>query len=189
MDAMHMNGHAVQGDLSQIVAPVGSKIDWPEVTEKGGPKGRSQRNIAAFLEHIGATLAFNELTYCTIIRRDGREIRLTDEEARGLWLEADALGLPSGERYFISVVENSARENSFHPVRDYLNRMEWDGIPRLDTWLSGYMDAEDNELNRAYGRKTLIGAVRRVRHPGAKHDTVLVLQGRQGRGKSWIFRI
>ena len=62
--------------------------------------------------------------------------------------------------------------------------LEWDGIERLDTWLSAFLDAEDNELNRAYGRKTLIGAVRRVRQPGCKHDTVLVLQGRQGKGKS-----
>ena len=111
---------------------------------------------------------------------------MTDEAAKGLWLEADRAGLPSGERYFISVLEDVGRANAFHPVRDYLARLEWDGIERLDTWLSGYLDAEDTELNRAYGRKTLIGAVRRVRRPGAKHDTVLVLQGLQGRGKSSV---
>ena len=51
-------------------------------------------------------------------------------------------------------------------------------------WLSAFLDAEDTELNRAYGRKTLIGAVRRIRQPGSKHDTCLVLQGPQGKGKS-----
>ena len=73
------------------------------------------------------------------------------------------------------------------PVRDYLDSLEWDGVDRLDTWLT-LLGAEDTELNRAYGRKTLIGAVRRARQPGAKHDTILVLQGPQGSGKSSAIR-
>jgi predicted P-loop ATPase len=181
---MLMNGHAAKAEASQIVVSDCGRIDWPELTEKGGVKGRSQANIAAFLDRIGASLAFNELAYCTVIRRKGREALLTDEAAKGLWLEADAMGLASGEAYFVAVLENTGRRNAFHPVRDYLAGLEWDGIERLDTWLPAFLDAEDTELNRAYGRKTLIGAVRRVRQPGAKHDTVLVLQGRQGKGKS-----
>ena len=162
----------------------GDSIDWPELSEKGGAKGRSQKNLAVFLDHIGAELTFNGLSCCTVVRGVGRETSLTDEAAKGLWLEADAMGLASGQAYFVAVLEDTGRRNPFHPVRDYLGSLEWDGIERLDTWLSAYLDAEDTELNRAYGRKTLIGAVRRVRQPGAKHDTVLVLQGRQGKGKS-----
>jgi predicted P-loop ATPase len=181
---MLMNGHAAKAEAAQIMIQDRGRIDWPELTEKGGVKGRSQQNIAAFLGHIGAELAFNGLAHCTVVRRQGRETLLTDEAAKGLWLEADAMGLASGETYFVAVLENTGRRNAFHPVRDYLASLEWDGIERLDTWLSAYLDAEDTELNRAYGRKTLIGAVRRVRYPGAKHDTVLVLQGLQGKGKS-----
>ena len=100
---------------------------------------------------------------------------------------------------------DTARRNSFHPVRQYLDGLEWDGIERLDTWLHAYLGAQDpepdlpddasqeerreragimRELVQQYGRKTLIGAVRRVREPGCKHDTLLVLQGKQGLGKS-----
>ncbi len=180
---MYVNGHAVHADASQIEVR-SQAIDWPDLTEKGNARGRSQANIAAFLDRIGAELAFNELAYCTVLRRNGRKSLLTDEAAKDLWLEADAAGLASGEAYFVAVLENMGRRNAFHPVRNYLAGLEWDGIERLDTWLAAYLDAEDNELTRAYARKTLIGAVRRIRQPGAKHDTVLVLQGRQGRGKS-----
>ena len=138
-------------------------IDWPDLTEKGNARGRSQANIAAFLDRIGAGLAFNELAYCTVMRRNGRESLLTDEAAKDLWLEADAAGLGSGEAIFVAVLENMGRRNAFHPVRNYLNGLEWDGIERLDTWLAAFLDAEDTELTRAYGRKTLIGAVRRIR--------------------------
>ena len=74
--------------------------------------------------------------------------------------------------------------HAFNPVRDYLSGLQWDGEPRLDTWLTTYLGAADEPLNRAIGRKVLIAAVRRVREPGAKFDTMLVLEGPQGSGKS-----
>jgi predicted P-loop ATPase len=80
-------------------------------------------------------------------------------------------------------------ENRFHPVRTYLNALEWDGRPRLDDWLTAYLGAEDTELTRAFGRATLIAAVRRIRRPGTKFDTVLVLEGKQGTGKSTAIQI
>ena len=57
-------------------------------------------------------------------------------------------------------------------------------MPRIAEWLHAYLGAENTELNSAYGRLHLIAAVRRVRRPGVKHDTILVLQGPQGKGKS-----
>ena len=77
-----------------------------------------------------------------------------------------------------------ARKNSFHPIRDYLDGLQWDSKPRLDKWLHTYLKAEDTELNSAYGRKHLIAAVRRVRRPGAKHDPMVILEGNQGDEKS-----
>jgi len=162
----------------------GASIDWPDLTERGGARGRSQPNIETFLKHTGVTLAFDAMAYRTIVTRAGEGETFTDEVAKGLWLEADRLGLPSGDAYFTAVIENLARKASFHPVRDYLNRLEWDGVPRIDEWLHAYLGAEDSKLNSAYGRLHLIAAVRRVRRPGVKHDTILVLQGPQGKGKS-----
>ena len=80
-------------------------------------------------------------------------------------------------------------DNSFDPVLDYLNGLKHDGTPRLDKWLTTYLGAEDNPFNRAIGRKVLVAAVRRVRQPGAKFDTILVLEGPQGSGKSSAIRI
>ena len=158
-------------------------IDWPEVTDKG-VKGRSQENIEAFLDHAGVTLRFDAMAYRTIVIRAGKSVTLTDEVAKGLWYEADRLGLPSKDAYFYGFLEDKARQASFHPIRDYLAALEWDGVPRFAEWLYAYFDAENTPLNSAYGRKHLIAAVRRVRQPGCKHDAMLTLQGGQGKGKS-----
>ncbi|MBQ3426618.1 MAG: hypothetical protein IJH37_05665 [Clostridia bacterium] len=78
-------------------------------------------------------------------------------------------------------------DRSFHPIRDYLAGLpEWDKTPRVDTLLIDYLGAEDNKYTRAVMRKTLCGAVARVMTPGIKFDTMLVLSGPQGIGKSTI---
>jgi predicted P-loop ATPase len=79
--------------------------------------------------------------------------------------------------------------NSFNPVLDYLDRLKWDGKPRLNTWLSAYLGAKNGRLNRAIGRKVLIAAVRRVRVPGIKFDQIMVWEGPQGSGKSSALKI
>src|SRR5262249_34011278 len=70
-----------------------------------------------------------------------------------------------------------------------LDGLQWDGQPRLDTWLTEYCRAEDNPLNRAIGRKVLMAAVRRARTPGCKFDFIVVLEGEQGTGRSTALKI
>jgi predicted P-loop ATPase len=92
--------------------------------------------------------------------------------------------LPPKEMFY-EVVIDTARLNGFHPVRDYLDSLAWDGVKRLDQWLIDYGGAEDNEYVRAVGRLILIAAVRRVRKPGCKFDEMLVLETpEQGTDKS-----
>lgn len=79
-----------------------------------------------------------------------------------------------------------AHEQQYHPVDDYLNGLVWDGIARIDSWLTAYCGAEDSELNAEFGSKLLIAGVRRIKKPGVKFDTMLVLEGDQGVGKSQI---
>lgn len=84
--------------------------------------------------------------------------------------------------------KTTATTRAFHPVRDYFNHLPpWDGIPRLDTLLIDTLGAPDTHYTRAVTRKTLVAAVRRTFHPGAKFDYVLTLVGPQGIGKSTIF--
>jgi predicted P-loop ATPase len=81
-----------------------------------------------------------------------------------------------------------ADDRAFHPIREYLDGLpEWDKVPRLDTLLIDYLGAEDSPYTRAVTRKTLVAAVARILNPGAKHDSILVLNGKQGIGKSTLF--
>jgi predicted P-loop ATPase len=81
-------------------------------------------------------------------------------------------------------VEAVARERPFHPVRDWLSGLRWDGTARIDTLLPGYYGVRDDEYARAVGKNLLVGAVARIYDPGAKLDTMVILEGDQGVRKS-----
>ncbi len=76
-----------------------------------------------------------------------------------------------------------------HKIRDYLDRLVWDGAPRLDTLLIDYFGAADVPYTREVTRKTFAAAVARVMQPGTKFDCMLILSGSQGVGKSTFFRL
>ena len=81
-----------------------------------------------------------------------------------------------------------ASERAYHPVKEYLDALpEWDGVKRVDTLLADYLGAEDSAYTRAVIRKTLAAAVARIYQPGTKFDSVLILNGPQGIGKSTLF--
>lgn len=82
-----------------------------------------------------------------------------------------------------------ARKLCWHPIRDYLNGLTWDGKARLDTWLVRHVGAEDSPYVRAVGRKFMVQMVARVMVPGCKVDHTLVLSGPQGFGKSTLCRV
>lgn len=86
-------------------------------------------------------------------------------------------------------ISTVARTNSWHPVRDYLAACKWDGQQRLATWLCSYCGVYDTPYARSISAKWLISAVARVMQPGAKADHMLVLEGKQGVGKSSALRI
>jgi len=77
---------------------------------------------------------------------------------------------------------------SFHPIKEYLNSLKWDGKERINTLLIDYLGAEDSNYVKTVTRKTLVGAVARIFIPGIKFDTMLVLSGPQGIGKSTIIK-
>jgi predicted P-loop ATPase len=85
-------------------------------------------------------------------------------------------------------VTRIALEYKFNPILDYLDGLKWDGLKRIDTWLTVYLGAEDTPLHRAMGRTWLLAAVRRVRLPGCKFDNIPTLEGPQGSLKSTLVR-
>lgn len=86
-------------------------------------------------------------------------------------------------------LEAAAKRNVRHPVRDYLQSLAWDHVPRASTWLHRYLGAPDEPYVHATGRWWLISAVARVLNPGCQADHLLVLEGEQGAGKSTAARI
>lgn len=79
-------------------------------------------------------------------------------------------------------------ENQYDPLVGYLDALEWDGKPRIDHLLTDYLGADLSEYNIAVMRVFLLGAVKRAYEPGCKFDSMLVLVGNQGEGKSTFFK-
>ncbi len=78
-----------------------------------------------------------------------------------------------------------AGRNRFHPVREYLSKLKWDGVDRCDTWLKDYLGARGPEPYLSdVSRKILVAMIKRVMEPGCKFDEMLILEGGQGVGKS-----
>lgn len=87
----------------------------------------------------------------------------------------------------LDALQKVADDRARHPVQEYLNNLPaWDRVPRVDTLLIDYLGAEDTDYVRQVTRKTLCGAIYRILYPGCKFDTMLVLNGPQGIGKSTL---
>ena len=115
-----------------------------------------------------------------------------------IWDDADDAGLRyflekhyglSGSTKIADAVDVVMMKHRYHPVRDYLEGLSWDGELRIDTLLADYLGVADNTTYvQAVTRKTLVAAVKRVYQPGCKFDYVLTLHGPQGIGKTSLLR-
>ena len=155
-------------------------------------KGNHQ-NVRHALEQLGVKLKHDEFSNQPRIwglpdTAPGAE--LTDALAKRLrFLIEELFGFMPGKDMFEDVLIDLAHLNRFHPVREWLDSKTWDRVPRIDNWLRDYGGADDTPFNRAVGRIFLLAAVRRVRQPGVKFDTMIVFEGEQGRNKSQALEI
>lgn len=136
-------------------------------------------------------IVFNQLA-------DGMEIRgkVPWPHPAKFWRDADdaqlicyvdaAYGTFSARNYDIAVTK-AVDDRSYHPIREFFETLpDWDGVERADTLLVDYLGAEDTPYVRAVTRKELCAAYCRVYHPGIKFDSMIVLNGDQGIGKSTL---
>ncbi len=169
--------------------------DWQTQLEfdKKGEVKNTLRNLILILENDEnlKSVVFNQLS-------DGMEIKdkVPWNHPSKFWRDADdaqlisyidqRYGAFSARNYDIGVAKVTD-DRSYHPIREFIDSLpEWDEVKRADTLLVDYLSAEDSEYVRAVTRKTLCAAIVRVLHPGCKFDSMLVLNGPQGVGKSTL---
>ena len=156
-------------------------------TNKNGKVAPTQNNIRIALFKLGVTVRYDLFADRTLIEGlPGFGPTLDDAAMIRLRLAIDRrFGLMSSKVRFCEVVGDAARLNGFHPVCDYLDALQWDGIERIDRWLTTYGGAEETSYTQAVGALLLTAAVRRVRRPGCKFDEMPVLESpQQGTDKS-----
>ena len=119
--------------------------------------------------------------------RDYRGRRMwSDTDSNGLYWYLEKVYQINGRGNIDSALDIHASTHSFNDVTNFLDSLKWDGTARLDTLFHDYLGAEDSEYVRAVCRKTFCGAVARAYRPGCKFDTMLILCGPQGIGKSTL---
>lgn len=185
------NGLTVDDLVRDFVDDDGQKA-WADaaddfVRDQNGKILSSQGNIALALATLGVGLSFNTFNGKTIITRDDRDEIVQDHHIVDVWLEIDrTFRFKPSKEFFFDVVGSIARERKFHPVCDYLDRVQasWDGVPRVEKLFCDYFGAVDTEFNRAAAKCWMVAAVRRVRQPGVKFDEMIVVESPQGKGKS-----
>lgn len=143
---------------------------------------KNQENIRRAIELLGHELSFDEFAGKLLV--DGRPMEDREVNCILTRIEIEHRFQPP-EAYFERVIKFLAWQRSFHPVKQYLDALRWDGVPRIDEWLIRAAGVEDNEYTRAVSSIMLIAAVRRVRRPGCKYDEMVIFEDpTQGTDKS-----
>jgi hypothetical protein len=159
------------------------------LSNTGTPIPNNQHNIRHALHLLEIELRYDVFHDRLLVSGLPGHTLLDDPTLDKIWLTIDErFKFRAQIEFFRTVVNNAARRNSFHPLRDYLNGLKWDGVKRLDRWLTTYAGAQDTEFMRAVGAITLIAAVRRIRTPGCKFDEMLILESTQGKEKSEMLK-
>jgi len=160
-----------------------------QVNRSRKPK-KSVANLTKVVKNypgLGEYLAFDEFRQ-KIVKRTGSIL------GEGYWTDVDSTAIkvfvseyfdlePSDSQVY-GVVELIADENKYHPVQEYLKSLVWDGKPRVDGWLERYFGCDSNNAIHQFEKTIILGSVARIMRSGCKFDNVLIIEGKQGIGKS-----
>jgi predicted P-loop ATPase len=172
------------------------EISRPAFMESRGKIEANYRNTQRALEAARLGVGFDELSQRAVLRAPqlpwaadiGRE--LNDDLLRIIreWI-MEQFGFEPKREDVSDVLYALATKNTFNPVVEYLGSLKWDGMPRIDKLFPLYFGSPDGDYEKAVGRKLMLAAVRRMRKPGTKFDTVPILEGKQGSGKTSALRV
>ena len=166
-----------------------------ETTEKGGVR-QSIRNCLTVFQRdpvLAGAIAYNILTDRKDIikpigfHRESTALTDTDMKYLLLYLE-ETYGLTS-EKKIETAIGIVANENKYHPIRDFLNSLAWDGTERICFCLRHFLGADVDDYTYEALKLFLLGAITRAFKPGSKFEIMLCLVGGQGAGKSTFFRL
>lgn len=191
-----LSPEAKEEQLKNLVTPPEAK-DWKSFLDRDG-KGNLRptfKNVRLILENvIGEELFIEDIFSYRVCygldtkwgAKKGDEVTEKDETHILNWFAEDWKIEPNDNNIRKAIIKIASR-NQIHPVRQYLESLEWDGVPRIATWLKDYVGAEGSELYlREVSRKFLVAAVARIFEPGRKLDYMMILEGAQGSGKSTL---
>lgn len=132
--------------------------------------------------------SFHGKLYTTI---HGEKTEWNDEDDRfaQLYMQRDLKMANISDRNVSSAVQLIGRKCSRYEPRDWMESLEWDGTERLNTWLHSCLGASKSEYNAEIGMRWFVSMVARIYNPGCKVDTMLILEGAQGTGKSQAMAI
>jgi putative DNA primase/helicase len=154
-----------------------------------GAKGERKTlyNLMLYLQNLpglGSAIRYNELS--GVVEWKGEALR--DADYVDIQITVERSGFQPNKTDIPAAVARLAFDHAYHPIRDYLNSLRWDGVTRLDRFLPILFGTQDSPYERAIGPRWMIGAVARIYEPGCKMDTMLVLEGVQGLKKSTALR-
>lgn len=152
--------------------------------------GANVKTILANDPNLKDKMAVDEFSRRMIVRgklpwaRTGRDWQDSDDGSLQIYLE-QYYGIV-GPQKITSALNETALENSFHPVKQYLDALKWDGKRRIETVFQKFFGAEDTEFTRTVAKIHFVASVARIYQPGIKYDTAVVFVGGQGLGKSFF---
>jgi Virulence-associated protein E len=165
---------------------------WPRST-KTGPTEKSYLNCLVAIARLEIEGCYNVFTDTLYVWNPQQpRVQLTDAVVDSVRQHiSKTFRFDPGKENTSDVLKTICHENEEHPLLNYFNRVgsTWDGVSRLPYLFQNYFGAEDTEFNREIGVITMVAAVRIIKHPGTKFDTVPVLEGPQGSGKTQALTI
>jgi predicted P-loop ATPase len=190
---VELHEHFAEGPLKEhevatIIRSVLKQSPFPDVTKKGGLRP-TLPNTKVALGQLGVECRHDLFKLRYLVNGLELENFVGDVSDPALLRLREVIyerfGFDPNTETVHTAVMTLANHRRFHPVCDYLDGLQWDGVPRIDCWLITYGGAKDSEYLRAVGALVLVAAVRRVRSPGCKFDEMLVLENpEQGTNKS-----
>lgn len=166
---------------------------WPEIKRNGEPVKGSMMNACKAIERLKLSCRRDTFLDNYIVEGPdlGRFVGDLDDPLVRKFRELsfEKLDYEPGKEAAYDALLRMCEENSFNSLQAQLDILKWDGVRRLDTWLTTYLGVTDTPLHRVYGRLVLMAAVRRVYDPGCVFQHVLVLEGPEGAIKSSTVKV